>query len=87
MDRLEDLATLVGAVASLIAAGLWLWASMVSMPPFPSVGLDSNPTVFEPVRTALRHSSRINAWAAFFSGVAALAATIAFGAHHYMRGG
>ena len=62
---------------ALAAAILWLLASWVRIPPFPDVGFDSDSSVFEPVRGALVRSSRLNAWAAFFAGLSALAGAVA----------
>jgi hypothetical protein len=64
--------TLVGGLASLIAAVLWFLASTVRIPAFPDVGFDSGSEVFEPVRKALIAASRLNAAAAFFSAIAAI---------------
>ena len=71
----------VGGVASLIAAGLWFLASLVRIPAFPDVGLDSGSEVFEPVRKALSKASRLNAAAAFVSAIAAVCAGIALFQH------
>jgi hypothetical protein len=69
---MTNVATIIGCGTSLVAAIFWLWASLTKIPPFPDVGLDSGSWVFEPVRSALRAANRRNAWAAFFSGIAAL---------------
>jgi hypothetical protein len=66
-------ANVVSGAAAFIAAALWFWASRTPIPPFPDVGLDSGSWVFDPIRNALATASNRNAWAAFFSGVAALA--------------
>jgi hypothetical protein len=73
---MEYWVNLVGGCSALIAAVLWFWASSTPIPAFPDVGLDSDSTVFEPVRRALQSAGRRNAWAAFFSGVAALALSV-----------
>ncbi len=57
----------VGAAASLLAAGLWLWASLVSVP-------DNIDTFIE----ALQRASRFNAYGAGAAAVAALCATFLF---------
>lgn len=67
------------ALCSLTAAILWWRASRVEIPRFPDVGFDSDSVVFDPIRDALGMSSRRNAIAASFSGLAALAATLSFG--------
>ena len=58
--------------AGLLAAGLWLVASRLRVPPFPDVGLDSGSEVFAPVHDALSRGARWNAWAAGVTAGAAL---------------
>lgn len=67
----------VEVLAALAAAGLWLMASLVRVPPFPDVGWDSPSAVFEPIHAALRKASRQNAIAAACAAVAAIASIIA----------
>ncbi len=57
----------LGAAASLLAAGLWLWASLESVP-------DNMDTFIG----ALQRASRLNAYGATAASVAALCATILF---------
>ncbi len=57
----------VGAVAIFLAAGLWLWASLVPVP-------DNIDTFIE----ALQRASRLNAYSAGAAAVAALCATFLF---------
>jgi hypothetical protein len=73
---LEFWANVVGVVFAFAAAIAWLEASLVRIPPFPDVGFNSYSSVFEPVRTALRATSRRNALAAALSCVAALAGAL-----------
>lgn len=65
----------------LVAAVLWLAASLVRVPPFPGVGLDSGPEVFEPVRHALVGGARLNAWAAGATAGATLLQAASLTAH------
>ena len=57
----------VGAVAIVLAAGLWLWASLVPVP-------DNIDTFIE----ALQRASRLNAYGAGAVAVAALCAAFRF---------
>ena len=59
------IATPIGIAASLIAAVLWLWASLLKVP--------DNIDTFIP---ALQRISRLNAWAAFAASIAAACAAI-----------
>ncbi len=68
---LKRLVDILSAVAALVAAGLWWWASRVPIPPFPDVGLDSHSGVFDPVWNTLSTGSRRNAWAARTAALAA----------------
>jgi hypothetical protein len=70
-------ANVVSGAAAFIAAALWFWASRTPIPAFPDVGFDSGSWVFDPIRNALATASNRNAWAAFFSGAAALAFGVA----------
>ena len=67
--------------AGLVAAVLWLAASLVKVPPFPDVGLDSHSGVFEPVRQAIGRASRWNAWAAGVTAGAVLLQALSLLAH------
>ena len=57
----------VGVVASVLAAGLWLWASLVPVP-------DNIDTFID----ALQRASRLNAYGAAAAAVAALCAAFLF---------
>ena len=57
----------VGAVAGILAAALWLWASLVPVP-------DNIDTFI----SALQRASRLNAYGAAAAAVAALCATFLF---------
>lgn len=72
----RDATDYVSAGFALVAAALWLAASRVRVPPFPDVGFDSHSGVFEPVRVALSKTSRLNAYAAIFAGLSAIASAI-----------
>ena len=65
----------------LMAALLWLAASLVRVPPFPAVGLDSGPEVFEPVRRSIATAAGLNAWAAGVTAGAALLQAASLVAH------
>ncbi len=67
----------------LIAAGLWLIASLVKVPPFPGVGLDSGPHVFEPVRRPIARAAALNAWAAGVTAVAVFLQAASLAAHRF----
>jgi len=75
---ITSIANIIGIASSLLAAFFWLWASVTYIPPFPDVGFDSYSSVFEPVRTALRSTSKRNAIAAFFAAIAALSSGVNF---------
>jgi hypothetical protein len=62
-----SLVNVVGAIAALIAAGLWLYASLITVP-------DNIDTIMD----ELRRISRWNAYAAGAAAVAALCAGYAF---------
>jgi hypothetical protein len=71
-------ASILGILTALLAAFFWLWASVTDIPPFPDVGFDSDSSVFEGVRSALRLASRRNAIAAFFAALAAACSAVVF---------
>ena len=71
-------ANIIGILAAFLAAFFWLWASFTHIPPFPDVGFDSDSSVFEPVRMALRKANKRNALAAFFAALAALSSAAIF---------
>lgn len=71
----------LAAGAGLLAAVMWLLASLVRVPPFPDVGFDSTSEVFEPVRQALAKGSSRNAWAAGVTAGAVLLQAAALAAH------
>src|SRR4051812_28311704 len=77
LAALEQPATIISCGASFVAAILWFYAARTNVPPFPDVGLDSDSSVFEPVRSALRKANRRNASAALSSAIAALAYAVA----------
>ena len=67
MSSVDKIIAAVGLVASLAAAGFWLWASLIKVP-------DNIDTIVG----ELQRVGRLNAWAAFAAIVAALAAAYAF---------
>ena len=78
LSIISNVSGAIGAIASLAAAILWLWASRVEIPPFPDVGWDSDSKVFDPIRDAFAKSARLNAWAARASCLAAGSAVAIF---------
>jgi hypothetical protein len=75
---IEFAANGIGVVTAPVAAFFWWWASFTDIPPFPDVGFDSDSSVFEGVRSALRLASRRNAVAAFFAALAAASSAVTF---------
>jgi hypothetical protein len=70
--KVEEIAAVVIAVASFIAAIFWLWGSLVRLPPIPDT--DVSPKLpIERAYRVLRTASRLNAAGALFAGIAALA--------------
>jgi hypothetical protein len=69
---IKAIATWAACGISLLAATLWFHASRTPIPKFPDVGLDSDSSVFEPVRDALLVASHRNKQAAAASALAAL---------------
>lgn len=57
----------IGALTALIAAGFWLWASLIKVP--------ENPNIFISV---LQNIGRLNAYAAFAASVSALCGMLSF---------
>ena len=70
--NIEDSASVVIAVASVLAAIFWLWGSLIRLPPFPDREV-SLTVVIERAYGVLRTASRVNATGALFAGIAALA--------------
>lgn len=70
--NIEEIATVVIAAASVLAAIFWLWGSLIRMPPFPD-GEVSPKLIVERAYGVLRTASRVNATGALFAGIAALA--------------
>ena len=70
--NIEEIASVVIAVASFLAAIFWLWGSLIRMPPFPDNEV-SPKLIVERAYRALRTASRLNATGALFAGIAALA--------------
>jgi hypothetical protein len=64
---MDKMIAVVGIAASLLAAGLWLWASLITVP-------DNIDTIV----AELQRIGRINAGAAFAAVVAALCAAFTF---------
>lgn len=63
----EKIAAFLGVAASLLAAGLWLWGSLIDVP-------DNIDTIVG----ELQRIGRVNAWAAAAAVIAALCAAYAF---------
>jgi hypothetical protein len=61
----------IAVLASVLAAGLWFWASMLEVP-------DNIDTFI----AALQRIGHINAWAAFAAGIAATCAAFIWLASH-----
>jgi len=59
--------TLLGVTASLLAAGLWLWGSLIDVP-----------NNIDTIVGELQRIGRVNAWAAMAAVLAALCAAYAF---------
>lgn len=57
----------VSAITALLAAGFWFMSAAVRIPPTP-VALDLD-AKSDALSKALRHSARLNAWAAGFSAL------------------
>jgi len=72
----EQIAKIIVIFTSAAAGFFWIWASLTKIPLFPDVGFDSDSSVFEPIRKALQTSSRRNAIAACFAGLAAVASVV-----------
>ena len=70
--NIEEIASVVIAVASVLAAIFWLWGSLIRLPPFPDREV-SLTLVIERAYGVLRTASRVNATGALFAGIAALA--------------
>lgn len=64
---MHRLIPIVGAIASLVSAGLWLWASLIPVP-------DNIDTFI----AELRRISEVNACAAMAAAIAALCAALSF---------
>jgi hypothetical protein len=60
----------VASIAGIISAALWFWSATISMPPMTWKGIEQLPS-------ALKRVGRINGAAALFSGIAAIASTLA----------
>jgi hypothetical protein len=69
--NIEEIAAVVVAVASFLAAIFWLWGSLIRMPPLPDTEV-SPKLVIEQAYRVLRTASRLNATGALFAGIAAL---------------
>jgi hypothetical protein len=67
MSPIDKIVTAVGLVASLAAAGFWLWGSVIEVP-------DNIDTIVG----ELQRIGRLNAWAALAALIAALCAAYAF---------
>jgi hypothetical protein len=67
VSAVDKIVTSVGLVASLVAAGFWLWGSLIAVP-------DNIDTIV----AELQRIGRLNAWAALAALVAALCAAYAF---------
>ena len=74
MEKVQLAANVGVAVFSLIAAALWF---LSAAKPLPEMGTywDRTPSS-DPFYVALRASARLNRWAAFFSGLAAVCAVL-----------
>jgi hypothetical protein len=70
--NIEEIATVVIAVASVLAAIFWLWGSLIRLPPFPDTE-GSPKLIIERIYRVLRTASLLNATGALFAGIAALA--------------
>jgi hypothetical protein len=67
MSVVDKIITSVGLVASLAAAGFWLWGSLIEVP-----------NNIDTIVGELQRIGRLNAWAALAALVAALCAAYAF---------
>jgi hypothetical protein len=65
MDRIV---AIIGMAASLAAAGLWLWGSLIDVP-----------NNIDTIVGELQRIGKVNAWAATAALIAALCAAYAFG--------
>ena len=70
--NIEEIAAVVVAVASVLAAIFWLWGSLIRLPPFPDNEVSAI-LIVERIYRVLRTASRLNATGALFAGIAALA--------------
>ncbi|RYC29541.1 hypothetical protein D3273_23430 [Lichenibacterium minor] len=82
---LENVCAWMAVLLGLAAAVLWLRASRIRVPPFPGVGLDSSPEVFEPVRQALAKGADLNARAAAVTAAAVVLQALSLGLHQVGR--
>ncbi len=64
---MEKASAFLGVVSSLLAAGLWLWGSLIKVP-------DNIDTIVG----ELQRIGRVNAWAALSAVIAALCAAFSF---------
>ena len=69
--NVDEIAAVVVAVASVLAAIFWLWGSLIRLPPFPDNEV-SPILIVERAYRVLRTASRLNATGALFAGIAAL---------------
>jgi hypothetical protein len=69
---IEEIASVVIAVASALAAIFWLWGSLIRLPPFPDNEV-SPKLIVERIYRVLRTASLLKATSALFAGIAALA--------------
>jgi hypothetical protein len=67
MGVVDTIVTSVGLVASLAAAGFWLWGSLIEVP-----------NNIDTIVGELQRIGRLNAWAALAALVAALCAAYVF---------
>ena len=75
--RVASFLELVAIGAGIVAAGLWLWASLTPLPPFPEVRWDASPDAFKLAHKALVTGSKRNAWAAVATAFAVTCQAIA----------
>jgi hypothetical protein len=68
MSAVDKFVTSIGLVASLAAAGFWLWASLIDVP-----------NNIDTIVGELQRIGRVNAWAASAALIAAVCAAYAFG--------
>jgi hypothetical protein len=67
MSVVDKIVTSVGLVASLAAAGFWLWGSLIEVP-----------NNIDTIVSELQRIGRLNGWAALAALVAALCAAYVF---------